>query len=410
MSARASAALLRARDTLATGVSSERREALERLVSLGLPTPRDDAFRYANLRSLERRDLLPAAFAPLALPEELPLGEYRLVLCNGQIDPSRSHLPDGVTMTRQAGLVPGADTSSEGRLRLLNGALACERTDITVTRGVNARLDLVIVGGSGGAYPQIAVRVEQGAHLTLTEHLCSDEAAESVSSIVIDADIAHAATLDHTLLQIAGARSIVLCDVRAELAADARYHHRLAALGGQLFRLDLSVGLNGPGAEASLAGLFMADGTREQHLRTVVRHRAPNGSSQQTYRGVANGRGRGSFDGKVVVDAHANGTNSVQSSRNLLLGTEASIETRPQLEINAHAVKCSHGATTGSLDEKMMFYLLSRGLDRDTARAVLTYAFLGDVLTGFDEASRAFVERCALTRLPSADVVREFVA
>jgi Fe-S cluster assembly protein SufD len=141
-----------------------------------------------------------------------------------------------------------------------------------------------------------------------------------------------------------------------------------------------------------------------------MEHRAPNTTSSQTYRGVANDRGRGSYDGKVIVDAGANGTNSAQSSKNLLLSPDASIETRPQLEINAHAVKCSHGATTGSLDENMLFYLLSRGLDRDTARAVLTYAFLGDVLKGFTPAIRAFVEARALGRLPAADRIREFVA
>jgi Fe-S cluster assembly protein SufD len=112
----------------------------------------------------------------------------------------------------------------------------------------------------------------------------------------------------------------------------------------------------------------------------------------------------------VAVDRGANGTASTQSSRNLLLSADAAIDTRPQLEILADAVKCSHGATTGSLDEQMLFYLLSRGLDRDTARAVLTYAFLGDVLAGFPVDVRTFVEGRALGRLPSADLIRGFVA
>ena len=142
----------------------------------------------------------------------------------------------------------------------------------------------------------------------------------------------------------------------------------------------------------------------------MVQHAAPNGSSEQRYRGVANDRGRGSYDGKIIVDVGANGTNSAQSSKNLLLSSESTIETRPQLEINADAVKCSHGATTGSLDERMMFYLLSRGLDRETARAVLTYAFLGDVLVDFAPNTRAFVESRALGRLPAADLIRGFVA
>ena len=134
-------------------------------------------------------------------------------------------------------------------------------------------------------------------------------------------------------------------------------------------------------------------------------------TSDQLYRGVAGGRGRGSYDGKVIVRAGAAKTSSRQSSRNLLLGADAAIDTRPQLEINADDVKCAHGATTGTLDENMLFYLLTRGLDRDTARALLTYAFVGDVLRRLEpEAVRRAVERRALGRLPAAETIREFIA
>jgi len=195
------------------------------------------------------------------------------------------------------------------------------------------------------------------------------------------------------------------------VGAGARYAHRLVALGGQLTRLDLRVALDGEGAGAELAGIFLADGAREQHLRTLVEHRSPHTASDQLYRGVAAGRGRGSYDGKVIVHPGAAKTESRQSSRNLLLGREAAIESRPQLEINADDVKCSHGATTGTLDEQMMFYLLARGLDRDTARALLTYAFVGDVLRRLAPAAlRRAVEARVLGRLPAAELLREFVA
>ena len=204
---------------------------------------------------------------------------------------------------------------------------------------------------------------------------------------------------------------MLLDDVRVTVAADARYEHRLVALGGQVTRLDLAVALLGPGAEAHLAGLLFADGSREQHVRTLIDHRAPHGTSEQVYRGVAAGRGRGSYDGKVVVREGAAKTSSRQSSRNLLLSKEAAIDTRPQLEINADDVKCAHGATTGTLDENMLFYLLTRGLDRETARALLTYAFVEDVLRLLgDGAVRQSVEARALARLPAAATIREFVA
>ena len=126
--------------------------------------------------------------------------------------------------------------------------------------------------------------------------------------------------------------------------------------------------------------------------------------------GSAAGRGRGSYDGKVIVHKGAMKTDSRQSSRNLLLSREAEIDTRPQLEINADDVKCGHGATTGTLDKEMEFYLLSRGLDREAARALLTYAFVGDVLKRLaPEPLRRAAEARVLGRLPDAALLREFV-
>ena len=412
MSARPSPALTRAREALLGTLPPERREALDRLIALGLPTPRDDAFRYSNFRLLDRRDLTPpppAAFDS-AWSADWPLGENRLVYVDGRLDRAASRWPASLAVDTVPVSTSALGSDATDRLRLLNGALGDGQTQVVIPRHTQVSLDLVAIARSQGAYPALSIRVETGAELHLSEYHTGAEDADSVTALSLDLTLEAGAHVHHTWVQASGARAVILGDVRATVGADACYRHRSAALGGQLSRLDLAVRLAAPGASTQLSGLFLADGMREHHLRTVVQHAAGHCTSDQRYRGVANDRGRGSYDGKVIVDVGANGTQSAQSSKNLLLSAEATIETRPQLEINADAVKCSHGATTGSLDEQMMFYLLSRGLDRATARAVLTYAFLGDVLVDFAPSTRTFVESRALGRLPAADLIRGFVA
>jgi len=411
MSARPFAALTRVREAIGSTLSPTRQEALTRLVALGLPTPRDDAFRYTNLRLLERRDLTPGPTAPAAWPADLPIGAERLVYVNGRIDSAVTRLPSAVEVTTTSDAVATFSDAATDRIRLWNAALRDSHTTLVVPRNTQVALDLVFVATAGGAYPSLTIELESGAELALIEyHVGADDAPETVTAAVLELRLAVGAQLTHTLVQCAPAAAVIIGDVTAHIGRDATYRHRSAVLGAQLSRFDLTTHLEAPGASTALSGLFLADRTREHHLRTWVHHAAADGTSDQRYRGVATDRGRGSYDGKVVVDVGANGTNSAQSSKNLLLSAEATIETRPQLEINADAVKCAHGATTGSLDEQMLFYLLSRGLDRETARAVLTYAFLGDVLTDFPSAVRKAVETRALGRLPAADLIRGFVA
>jgi Fe-S cluster assembly protein SufD len=401
-----------------------RRAALAALAATGLPTPRDDAWKYTNLRLLERRELTPAAprLLPTSALDELPAPTgKRFVFVDGRLHEglSSEDLIAGATLsfaTFPSVPPPAPDPAGiavEDRIRILNAVLGDGTDRIAIRRGGpgTVPVEFVHVSTGGASYPRIAIDLEAGTSLDLIEYQLGPQTGDAFVASVTDVSLAANARLTHTTIQLAGDRTVLLDDVRVSVAADARYQHRLVALGGQVTRLDLTVALLGPGADAHLAGLLFADGSREQHVRTLIDHRAPHGTSDQLYRGVAAGRGRGSYDGKVVVRDGAAKTSSRQSSRNLLLSKEASIDTRPQLEINADDVKCAHGATTGTLDENMMFYLLTRGLDRETARALLTYAFVEDVLRLLgDGPVRQAVEARALARLPAAATIREFVA
>ena len=179
--------------------------------------------------------------------------------------------------------------------------------------------------------------------------------------------------------------------------------------GGGLVRTNLEVHLQQPGAEFEGYALLVGHETRHVDCANIVRHDAPNTRSGQTARAIASGTSRVVFNSNVIVASGAPYAQSQQSSRGLLLSPTAEIDTRPQLEIHTDEVKCAHGATTGRLDPNMLFYLLSRGIDRATAQSLLVYAFLADVLTGMSSGeTRAAIEADLIAQLPDGEVLREF--
>jgi len=167
--------------------------------------------------------------------------------------------------------------------------------------------------------------------------------------------------------------------------------------------------LNEPGASLDSYSLLVGHANRHVDCVNIVTHGAPDTRSSQTARAIAGDESRVIFNSKVIVNAGAVRAQSQQSCRGLLLSPAAEIDSRPQLEIHADEVKCAHGATTGRLDPDMLFYMLSRGLDRDTAQSLLVYAFLADVLTGMSVASaRTAIENALIAQLPDAQTLRKF--
>jgi Fe-S cluster assembly protein SufD len=403
---------------------------VERLVRLGLPTVRDEAWKYANVRLLERRVAAPGAMKPLAVDAVAPLLPEtpggRIVFVDGRHAPALSAgaLPDGARFAALSELLPDRPPTTletvlpasgdevDERVRLLNAALVSDGAHLVVDRGVAVAdpVNVVFVRTAGAAYTRLVVDLAPHASLTLVEHHVTLGEADTFDAPVVDLRLADGATLDHYRVQLQGAKAVAVDDVQVRVGRDARYVHHTHAFGGQYARTDLRVRLDAPGADAALYGLFFADGSRHVDLRVLVDHAAPHTTSRQVYRGVGAGRGRGAYDGKVLIRHGAQKASSEQSSRNLLLSPQAEIDSRPQLEIYTDDVKAGHGATTGALDETMLFYLLSRGLDRATARGLLTFAFAEDVVAQVRIPElRRLLEKRVLQGLPDADLIREFV-
>jgi Fe-S cluster assembly protein SufD len=381
--------------------ASRRRAAIETLTEQGLPTTRDENWKYANLRSLERLRFVPAASSVAAttvpvqladLPAALP-GCVRYVFVDGVLAPALSAAASNghalVTSLACASTETLADQPrGDERFLALNEAFATDGAAIRVPAasggGEPAQIELLFVASAdalaGASYPRVELQLDAGARLTLIERHLSVTADNSFVNSAVTVQLGHGATLQHYRLQDLGARATCFDTLTARLAQQSSYQLHCISTGAQSARSTVRVRLAGEGANLAMAMVALGDRQQVNDTFALVEHLAPRARTAQTFRGIAAGRARVAFNGKIVVAKNAAGTDSQQSLRGLLAGADAEIDVRPQLEIYTDDVRCSHGATVGKLDDDMLFYLLSRGLDRDTAQRLLKWAFLGDVI------------------------------
>ena len=405
----------------AGATAARRRTALEALTASGLPTSRDENWKYANLRPLERLRFIPAPAAQPLTPTDLPAaipGFARYVFVDGAFAPALSAAlhataaavtplaaaPDaGRAPAAMPAQTPAPGASADERFARLNEAFATDGAAIRVAvHHEPVRLELVFVASAdalaGASYPRVELRLDSQAQLLLIErHVSAGPHASFVNSAVT-VDLGCGARLHHYRLQELAARAIVFDTLCAVVGRDACYRLYGISSGAQSARSTLAVRLAGERADLTLAVVALGDRQQVQDTYARVEHAAPRARTEQVFRGISAGRARVAFNGKIVVGKDAPGTDSRQSLRGLLAGPEAELDVRPQLEIYTDEVRCSHGATAGKLDESMLFYLLSRGLEPEVAQRLLKWAFLEDVVARIEvaELRRQIEERLAL--------------
>lgn len=395
-----------------------RRAALERFLATGFPTQRDDDWKYTNLRRLESRSFVPAEAGPVAPDESewIANAGTRIVLVNGHCMPalsSASPQPPGVTVLTlgrwianqpdevAAFLAQTAEDLPTTALENLNAAFLEDGVVIDIAAGVTLDQPIYLIHQWTGiaaslpmSHPRIVVSAGRDSRVSIIEHYLGARDAETFTNAVVTLNLRGGAHVHHYRLQQESLRGFHFGNVRAQLDRDSRYASHDIALGASIGRVNITAQLQGQGADASLRGLFIPDGTQHLDTQTRVEHIAAHTTSNEEYRGIADGKGRGVFNGKVIVQAGAQKIDSRQSSRNLLLSPTAEIDTKPELEIYANDVKCSHGATTGQLDTASLFYLRSRGIAEVQARALLIRAFAEAILGTVAHAPvRDYLER-----------------
>lgn len=402
-----------------------REAALARFVELGFPTNREEDWRYTSVSMLERRpfeiggeaeeEAGAAAAAGLALADS-----HLLVFIDGRFSPRLSRpgsLPDGAqlvplsqVLAQQPEVVEACiaeDGERSGAFAALNAAFWADGAYLDLAPGtvVERPIQLLFVATrpEQASFPRNFIRCGAGARAVVIEHYAGTDERAYLVDAVTRIDLGNGAVLTHCKLQEEGLRAFHVGELRAEQGADSRLVSLSFAFGGQLGRSEIATRLDGEGAAAELAGLYLGDGRQHLDHHTRIDHLRPRCTSREFYKGVLDGSARAVFGARAVVHPGAQRTDAAQANHNLLLSPTAEVDTKPQLEIYADDVKCRHGATVGQLDPEQRFYLRSRGLDEATARAVLVHAFAREVLDRVDvPALRRRLEDRLLARLPGA--------
>jgi Fe-S cluster assembly protein SufD len=377
-------------------LQSLRQESLVRAETRGFPTTRDESWKYTSAALLEKRGFKPAASGAsldsLALAKLLIPGLDcpRAVFVNGRFVAALSTLPKCARVIT-AGV---ADESLRKLLKapkgweddvflnlntaLFQDALVIELPPDTQLSEPFALLHVSLPGSEPASHHlRCVVSLGEHAQASLIERYVGVDDARHFTNSAVQIHLAAGAQLTHVRLQEESAEGFHVGRVLVQQAADSRYISHNIQTGGLWARLDLASDLNAPGTSAELDGLYTVSGRQHIDNHTHIQHLAHHTTSRELYRGVLDGHGRAVFNGKVLVAKHAAKTDSAQANHNLLLSKGAEIDTKPELEIYADDVKCAHGATIGQLDEQQLFYLRSRGLDSDAARALLVGAFAG---------------------------------
>jgi Fe-S cluster assembly protein SufD len=384
-----------------------------------LPTNKDENWRYANLRPLARAkaDAVAAGSAPpvaIVLPARLPDYE-RWVFIDGRFAAELSApAPDSCATllnARDAGeefsAMLDAAIATEGAdlaLARVNGARGDEVLHIAPPDGASASIELTFVASAGAAagtsYPRVQVHAGRGAHLRIVERHMSAASADSAINAAFDLALRADATIDHCRLQNLADTASGFDTLIAHVGERANYRLRTITLGALTSRSTIFVKLAGRAARCDLTAGSIANGIQTHDVFAEIEHSNADTVTRELYRGIATDRGKLGFNGKMIVRESAPGADSDQSLKTLLTGNGAEASVRPQLEIHTDKVRAKHGATTGKLDEQMLFYLLSRGIDRRTAQTLLQWAFIEDAISRMDCAPlRAEIEQLVAAQL-----------
>ena len=406
-----------------------RRAAFDRFNELGFPTTKHEEWRFTNLQPIVKTAFVPAEPGAPVTADTIDhlafaaIGGCRIVFVDGFYRSDLSNLADLPAGMRVLSLGEAADdalvcdhlgryAATDDSLTAMNTAFAADGVVVHVEKNVNVEQPIhVVYYSTAGDRPQVThprnlIVVETGGSATVIEHYASDETGDIFSNAVTEAVIADNAQLHHYLLEREHEQAFNVATLRVQQGRDSRLESHSILLGGGLVRNNIHVEMTGEGAHGLINGLYLPHGDQhmDNHMRVV--HAAPHCDSRQYYKGILDGSSSGVFTGRIVVNEGAQKTDAVQSNTNLLLSNSARIDTKPQLEIYADDVKCTHGATTGQIDEKALFYLRSRGLSESAARGLLIYAFAHESIDRMKlESVRGIIEKLLVHRLPQIELL-----
>jgi Fe-S cluster assembly protein SufD len=400
-----------------------RSTAMQRFAQLGFPTTKDEEWRFTNVAPIARTAFRAAEPARVSAGDVegllYPAAGTRLVFVNGRFARELSTLaglPEGVKAgslraaleedpeTLRAHLGQHAQFSSHA-FTALNTALTEDGAYLRIPRGVVVEQPIEFVfAGAGGAeeyvtHPRNLITIGPNAQATLVESYVGLAGAPCFTNAVTELVAGEGAVVDHYKLQLERRDAFHVATFHAALGRSANLSSHSIALGGGLVRNDANAVLS-EGCECTMNGLYVVNGRQHVDNHTAIDHAKPHAASHELYKGILDGHATAVFNGKIYVRKDAQKTDAKQTNKNLVLSEDAVINTKPELQIWADDVRCTHGATIGQLDSEAIFYLQSRGIGREQARDMLTYAFARDIVERIRvEALRDRLEHLLYERL-----------
>jgi Fe-S cluster assembly protein SufD len=394
---------------------------------LGFPTLKHENWRYTQVAPIKEMPFLPAfkaAEQPVA-PENIARFQIdglteRLVFVDGKFRKNLSHITPRTDGVRLESLAAAFRTESaikehfggyarldDHAFRALNAAFFQDGAFIWVPRNVQVAEPIHLINISTAhqeglaVHPRNLIVVEEGGRIFIQESFVSLGQAPSLTNSVTEIVVGANARVEYAKLQDEHPQAFHIATLQARLARNSHYTASSISSGARISRHDINTVMAGEGCECVLNGLFLGTDKQLVDHHMVVDHAKAHCASHEFFNGILGGHSRGVFSGKIMVRKDAQKTDAKQSNRNILLSNDATVDTKPQLEIFADDVKCTHGATVGQLDEESVFYLRSRGIDKDAARRMLTHAFGGEIINRVGQANvRARLDAFLIERLP----------
>ena len=411
--------------TVPAWVQSIRRAAFDRFAALGFPTTKNEDWHYTSVAPIVEHEYTPLLIksGDIGRDDLAPFmfgaaNWCTMVFVNGRFAPELSDmakLPNGVRVWDLASAwvkapevvdrvakLAGYDMQSFTALNtafMYDGGVVEIAKETEVDRPIHLLFVTDAIAAKAMIHPRNLILVGRHAKATVLESYVSPSDAMYFTNAVTEVSLGEGATLHHYKIQREGRRAYHVGTTEVAQAKDSHFFSFSFATGGVLSRTNIYTTLDGEGAGATLNGLYMLDGEQHCDHQTQIVHAQPNCFSREHYKGILDGRSHGVFNGKVFVHPIAQKTDGKQTNNTLLLSDTAHVDTKPQLEIFADDVKCTHGATVGQIDQTALFYMKSRGVNSDTARRLFTYAFAADVLETLEvEAVKNSLERMTLER------------
>ena len=385
-----------------------------RFAELGFPTPRDEDWRFTSIKPITELDFTAATVDHNASLEGCVFTEIdgpKLVFVNGYFSSDLSivnGLPEGVEIRNLSAGDCSELTKDEEAFGVLNAATYTDGPFILVADNVKFERPVRVYylsTGKKGATANIRGYIHAGvnSHLTILESWEGENAGYFNNSNT-ELHAADNAYIEHVKFQNEHAEAFHIAGFRASMGRDAHVLHHSIALGGRIARNNLRAHLNGTGIEAVLNGLYIPRSGQLIDHHMVVNHAQPHCDSHEYFNGILDGNARAVFHGRIHVHKGADKTDAKQTNKNLLLSDDATVDTKPQLEIYADDVKCTHGATIGQMNAEQIFYLRARGLSEEAARRMIMHAFAGEIIERIEcVTAREELDRLVWDRLEETD-------